>query len=74
MNDSLKNGVSIYDVSDFVKDKTTTMMIIFVDSFKDTHRPLMTRQTNVKKYSIYRNHASNFLKGKTATFFTWRYF
>ena len=47
MNDSLKNGVSIYDVSDFVKDKTTTM-IIFVDSFKDTHRPLMTRQTNVK--------------------------
>ena len=39
MNDSLKNGVSIYDVSDFVKDKTTTM-IIFVDSFKDTHRLL----------------------------------
>lgn len=73
MNDSLKNGVSIYDVSDFVKDKTTTM-IIFVDSFKDTHLPLMTRQTNVKKYSIYRNHASNFLKGKTATFFTCRYF
>lgn len=39
MNDSLKNGVSTYDVSDFVKGKTTTM-IIFVDSFKDTHRLL----------------------------------